>query len=164
MHDNIAAAILSDLRRQAGEQREFEYEVLCLLRQIVHLLSPHRVMGGELAQTGDPMVPIQPGNTPVFQVTPTFSGAAFTLDGSKAAVKSSDATNFPVELDLTSDPQGTTFKAPIPATAQPTGGSEQITVTWTYTNADGTVATVSGNVTEEGIVDDVTGGTFAQVA
>jgi len=40
-----------------------------------------------------------------------------------------------------------------------------MTVTWQYTNEpDGVVATVTGTVTEEGIVDDVTGGTFAQVA
>ena len=33
------------------------------------------------------LLPIEPGNTPVFQVTPAFTGAAFTLDGTKAAVK-----------------------------------------------------------------------------
>ena len=43
-------------------------------------------------------------------------------------------------------------------------GGEVLTVTWTYTNTDGVVATVTGTVTEQGIVDDVTGGTFAQVA
>jgi hypothetical protein len=98
------------------------------------------------------MVPIQPGNTPVFQVTPTFSGAPFTTTAAYAAVSSSDPTNFPVEL-VPSDATGLTFQAPIPTTATPTGGSEAITVTvtWTYTNTDGTRATV-------------TGGTFAQIA
>ena len=109
------------------------------------------------------LVPIQPGQTPVFQVTPTFSGAAFTTNAAQASVTSSDTTNFPVQL-VASDPTGLTFEAPIPATASPTGGSEAITVTWTYTNTDGTKAEVTGTVTELGIVDDVTGGTFAQIA
>lgn len=108
------------------------------------------------------MVPISPGNAPKFYVTPTFSGDAFTLDGTRASITSSDQTNFPVSLDV-SDPEGRTFVAVIPADAKPTGGSEDITVTWTYTNLDGKVATVSGTVTEVGIIDDVTGGTFAQV-
>jgi hypothetical protein len=109
------------------------------------------------------LLPIQPGNTPVFQVTPAFTGAAFTLDGTKAAVTSSDMTNFPVAL-VPSDPTGTTFSAAIPAGAVIAAGGEAIQVTWTYTNLDGTVATVTGTVTEEGIVDDVSGGVFAQVA
>ena len=109
------------------------------------------------------LVPIQPGQTPKFLVTPEFSGDPFTLDGSKASITSSDPTNFPVQLDP-SDPQGLTFEAPIPASAVPPGGSEAITVTWTYTNPDGKVATVTGTVTENGIVDDVTGGSFAQIA
>ena len=135
------------------------------LRAIRHELKPSTLTGGTFRQIGTCMglVAIQPGNTPVFQVTPTFSGAAFTTLAAQAAVTSSDPTNFPVNL-VPTDPAGLTFEAPIPATAQPTGGSEAITVTWTYTNTDGTVATVSGTVTEEGIVDDVTGGTFAQIA
>lgn len=123
----------------------------------------NRVLGGIFHQTGNPMVPIQPGNTPKFLVTPTFSGAAFTLVAAQASISSSDTTNFPVALDP-SDPQGLTFDAPIPATAViPTGG-ESVTVTWKYTNTDGTTATVTGTVSEQGIVDDVTGGTFAQIA
>lgn len=118
--------------------------------------------GGTLRQIGNPMVPIQPGQTPVFQVTPTFSGASFATVAAQAAVSSSDPANFPVEL-VSTDPTGLTFQAPIPSTAAPTGGDEAITVTWTYTNLDGTVATVTGTVTELGIVDDVTGGTFAQI-
>ena len=101
------------------------------------------------------LVSITPGNTPVFQVTPAFSGAPFTLVAAQAAVTSSDPTNFPVAL-VASDPTGTTFSAAIPTGATiPTGG-EAVTITWSYTNSDGTVATVTGTVTEEGIVDDVT--------
>ena len=136
--------------------------------QILDLLKRqfNRVLGGVMHQIGEPnmaLVPIQPGQTPVFQVTPTFSGAAFATLAAQVAVTSSDPTNFPVNLVAT-DPTGLTFEAPIPSTATPTGGSESITITWTYTNTDGTVATVTGTVTENGIVDDVTGGTFAQIA
>ena len=107
------------------------------------------------------LVSIQPGQTPVFQVTPTFSGEPFTTVAANAAVTSSDPTNFPVAL-VASDPTGLTFEAAIPETADPTGGAEAITVTWTYTNTDGTTATVTGTVTEEGITDDVIGGTFSR--
>ena len=131
-------------------------------RLLIHQFN--RVLGGVMSQipTGGIMLPIQPGNTPVFQVTPTFSGAPFTTAAAQAAITSSDPANFPVNLVAT-DPTGLTFEAPIPATANPTGGDEDITVTWTYTNTDGMVATVTGTVTELGI-DDVTGGTFAQIA
>lgn len=138
-----------------------------MLRSIMRALKiDDRVLGGVIHQiqgANMSLVPIQPGQTPVFQVTPTFSGDAFTTEAANAAVTSSDTTNFPVEL-VPSDTTGLTFQAPIPTTAQPTGGSEAITVTWTYTNPDGTKATVTGTVTENGIVDDVTGGTFAQIA
>lgn len=128
-----------------------------------HPHNKRKVTGGTFRQIGSPMVPISPGNSPKFQVTPTFSGDPFTLDGSKAAVTSSDPVNFPVSLDA-ADPEGRTFIAALPADSTiPVGGSEQVTITWTYTNLDGEVATVTGNVTENGIVDDVTGGTFAQV-
>jgi len=164
MHDIIANEIVQYLRR-AERQRK---EQITLLRAILHALQPaSRVIGGSFTQvpggTTMSLVPIQPGQTPVFQVTPTFSGAAFTTEAANAAVTSSDSTNFPVNL-VPTDPTGLTFEAPIPASAAPTGGDETITVTWTYTNPDGTVATVTGTVTEEGIVDDVTGGTFAQIA
>ena len=154
-------------RRQIREMLEYEKSNQELLLRILREINrnSNRVLGGVMSQVGDPMslVPIQPGQTPVFQVTPTFSGAAFTTNAAQASVTSSDTTNFPVQL-VASDPTGLTFEAPIPATASPTGGSEAITVTWTYTNTDGTKAEVTGTVTELGIVDDVTGGTFAQVA
>jgi hypothetical protein len=138
------------------------------LRELVHLLRGNKtqdnVSGGKIARTGDTVNPIQPGNTVKFLVTPTFTGAPFALVGAQASVTSSDTTNFPVSIDLTDDATGATFESVIPTTAAPVGNAEPITVTWSYTNTDGNVATVSGTVTELGIVDDVTGGTFAQVA
>ena len=150
------------LEHVAEESLQVQILILNELRALRRWLEPSTLTGGTFRQE-QPMVAIQPGQTPKFLVAPTFSGAAFTTNAAQASVSSSDPANFPVELDP-SDPTGLTFDAPIPATANPTGGSETITVTWTYTNTDGTVATVSGTVTELGIVDDVTGGTFAQVA
>jgi hypothetical protein len=102
---------------------------------------------------------LQPGTTATFQVSPTFSGSPFALDLSKVAVTSSDTTNFPVAI-APDDTTGTIIQAVIPANAAPLNGSEEITITWSYTNADGVEATVTGTVTEIGIVDDVTGGAF----
>ena len=164
MHDLVAQSLLEQLR---GLER-LGREQVALQRAILrHLNRGHDdLVGGSLAQIPEggsmSLVPIQPGQTPVFQVTPTFSGAPFTTAAAQAAVTSSDAANFPVEL-VPTDPTGLTFQAPIPATATPTGGDEAITVTWTYTNLDNSVATVTGTVTESGITDDVTGGSFAQI-
>jgi hypothetical protein len=109
------------------------------------------------------LLPIEPGNTVVFQVTPTFTGAPFATLAAQASIASSDTTNFPVEL-VPTDTTGLTFQSAIPTGATiPTGG-EAVTVTWIYTNTDGTTATVTGTVTEQGIVDDVSGGTFAQIS
>lgn len=154
MHDAIWA-VVQELR----ELIKLAHELLKVLRHKVK----DNVKGGMIFRIGDIMVPISPGNTPKFQVVPSFTTTAFALDPTKASVTSSDPTNFPVAMDPT-DTTGTIFEAPIPLGAViPTGG-EAVTVTWTYTNLDGTVATVSGTVTEVGIVDDVTGGTFAQIA
>lgn len=169
MHDRFTYNLLKEQEEQSYllkrlvQQGDVQLE---LLRSILHYIKSSTVTGGSIHQIGEhhmALVPISPGNSPKFQVTPTFSGAPFTLDGAKAQVTSSDTTNFPVALDP-SDPEGRTIVAAIPETAQPVGGSEDVTITWTYTNDDGVVATVTGSVTELGIVDDVTGGTFAQVA
>jgi len=110
------------------------------------------------------LVPIQPGQSPKFQVTPTFSGAPFTLDGTKASIASSDPVNAPVALDLTDDPTGQTFIMAIPATAVIPPAGEPITLTWDYDNPDGMIGAIVGNFTENGIADDVTGGTMQQIA
>ncbi len=110
------------------------------------------------------LVPIQPGQSPKFQVTPTFSGPPFPLVGAQAAITTSDPVNAPASIDLTDDPTGATFILNLTTGATIAAGGEALTVTWSYTNTDGTVANVTGTVTEQGIVDDVTGGTFAQVA
>ena len=157
--------VLRSLERQGKEQ-------VALQRAILHHLNPaSRVIGGTFHQIpqGDSdmstsLVPIQAGNTPKFQVTPTFSGPAFTLDGSKAAISTSDPVNAAASIDLTDDPTGATFVIALSETNPIGADGEPITVTWTYTNVDGTVATVTGTLTGQGIVDDVTGGTFEQIS
>jgi hypothetical protein len=159
---------IHQLREEQQIATEEARETNRLLRQLICITrkdKPHdNVVGGSITRTGDTMNPIAPGSTVKFLVSPTFSGAAFALVGAQAAITSSDPDNFPVSLDLDGDPTGATFQSVIPSTATPVGGSEDITVSWSYTNTDGKVATVTGTVTEVGIVDDVTGGTFAQVA
>lgn len=112
----------------------------------------------------NPFPPLQPGVNAKFQVTLTFTTTPFALVPGSASVVSSDPANFPVAID-SSDP--TIIDADIPSTAAPVigqDGGEDITVTWSYKNVDGTVVNISGTVTEEGITDDVTGGTFARIA
>lgn len=161
MHDALWA-IVKELRELLKDFREFVGLLRELLKFLRHTMLKHNeVTGGTMFRVGDPMNPIQAGNIVKFQVTPTFSGDAFVLDGAKAAIASSDAVNFPVALDPT-DAEGRTFVADL--TAVTIKVPEDVTVTWTYVNADGIVATVAGTVTELGIVDDVNGGTFAQIA
>jgi hypothetical protein len=143
-------------------------EILRVVCRIEERLPSHlnRVTGGTFRQIGNPMQPIQPGNSPKFQVTPTFSGPPFPLVGAQAAVSTSDSVNAPASIDLTDDPTGATFVLNLTAGAviDPVNG-EPIVVKWQYTNEpDGVVASVQGTVTEQGIVDDVTGGKFDQVA
>ncbi len=107
-----------------------------------------------------PLVPIAPGNTPVFKVTPTFSGAPFAPVAANASVTSSDPVNFPVEL-VPADATGLSFQATIPNTVKVT---ETVSVVWRYANADGTTAVVGGTVTlvPAAPADDITGGGFTQ--
>ena len=163
IHDIIAQEVVSTLRRieRLGKEQ------VTLLRAILHVIRPAgRVIGGSFTQVplGGIMIPIQPGNSPQFQVTPTFSGPPFPLVGAQASVSTSDAVNAPASIDLADDPTGATFTLNLTPNAVIAPGGEALIVTWQYTNLDGTAATVTGTVTEEGIVDDVTGGTFAQIA
>lgn len=146
-----------------------------LLRRMVELLESidrrlerefNRVLGGVMTQTlqGGIMVPIQPGSKPQFVVTPTFTSAPFALDSTKAAVTTddADATSSIVTDGVNGPADGTTFEIDL-ANVTLTGPLA-IAVDWSYTNLDGVVARVTGTLTENGLVDDVTGGSFSQVA
>jgi hypothetical protein len=140
-------------------------EILAIVREnrhalhhILRILAPNRVLGGEMSEIGDPMalLPIAPGNSPQFEVTPTPAGVTTLL--AQSAWTSSDTTNAPVTANA-SDPTGLSATVNIPATAV-VGTS--FTLTWTYTNADGTTAPVTANFTIVALVLDVTGGTLVQ--
>ena len=105
--------------------------------------------------------PLGPGVTAKFQVTPAPAGVV--TEAANAAWSSSDEDNFPAVMDST-DPTGNTADVTIPTAETET---EEVVLTWTYTNADGTAATatavfylIGGTVTPV----DVTGGTIARIA
>lgn len=160
----VVESVVEQMLEIQRSQLQISQFILYELRAIRRQITPSTVTGGKFRQTGNPVVSIQPGNSPKFQVTPTFSGPSFPLVGAEASVATSDPTNAPASIDLTDDPTGATFILNLLAGAVIAPGGEALTVTWTYLNADGVPATVTGTVTEEGIVDDVTGGTFAQIA
>jgi hypothetical protein len=146
----------------------FETETHRLLHEILHELKEIRrelhhktaVTGGIMYQQGNPMalLPIAPGNSPQFAVTPTPTGV--TTLAANTVWSSSDTTNAPVTANA-SDATGLTATVNIPSTAVV---GTTFTLTWTYTNADGTVATPATlSLTIVALVTDVTGGTMAQV-
>lgn len=118
-----------------------------------------------MGTTPAPFPVLQPGVSAKYQVALTFStGTAFAPDPTRTLVTSSDPTNFPVSLDPT-DP--TIIDVVIPTDAAPVAGAdggEDIKVVWQYTNLDGEVVQITGTVTEFGITDDITGGTFTRIA
>jgi hypothetical protein len=167
LNDLIARDILAELKERNRLQRETNRLLRCLLES---LNGEHhdRVLGGVMTQIGEPdmatgtLLSIAPGNTPKFAVSPAFSGAAFTTNAAQASVVSSDTVNFPAVLDPT-DPTGLTVDVAIPVGATLEDG---VTISWGYTNTDGTQATpVVGTYNiVTGTFDDVTGGTITQIA
>ena len=81
------------------------------------------------------MLPLAPGFSPVYTATPSPAGT-FPAPGNLPVWTSSDPVNAPVTADST----GLIGTVNIPATAV---GGATFTLTVTYTNADGTVATGS---------------------
>lgn len=119
----------------------------------------NRVTGGVMSRFGDCMLPLAPGNSPQFQVTPEPAGV--TTLAAQAAFSSSDPVNAPFTANP-DDATGTIGTLTIGADAP----VEPVTLTWVYTNADGTTATVTATVDiTAGTVaaTDVTGGTIAQI-
>ncbi len=110
---------------------------------------------------GTSFPPLGPGVSAKFQVTPAPAGVVTVA--ADTAWSSSDAVNFPAVMDP-ADATGCTADVAIPAAETET---EEVTLTWTYTNADGTKATASAVFDLVGGVVtpvDVTGGTIARIA
>ena len=140
MHDYLASEILNT-----------QHETNHLLREILHALR-HNVTSGTISQ-GDLMQLATPGSTLGFTVTPSPANATVLTDAS--VWTSSDPTNAPVT--------GNGLSASVTLAADaPVGGA--FTLTWVYTNADGTTATATIAETVIAPVIDVTGGTIEQTA
>ena len=103
------------------------------------------------------MLPLSPGYSPVFTATPVPAGT-FPASGNVPTWTTSDPLNAPITIDST----GLVATVAIPTTAV-VGTS--VTLSISYTNADGTVATGSAAFT---IVtappSDITSFTVAQTA
>jgi hypothetical protein len=169
-HNSEEAKLLEQIAK--GQERMLEV-LERILRRLPETPPPNRVLGGVMTEIGDPMstvplTPIADGNSPVFQVTPQWAtppAAGETTLLAQASISSSNPTDFPVAL-VTTDPTGTTFTlGPLPNQDTVNEGD---TISWVYTNADGTTATVTGTVTivagVVSITDDVVGGSFTQIA
>lgn len=151
-----------------NEQQFFQevWEQGTLLRHLYRVLTPHRVLGGVIAQLEtSPMILIAPGSSPVFGVTPEPAGVV--TSASQAAWSASSSDNSTVTITpVTTDDTGLTATATLPETIN--AGAE-LMITWTYTNADGKVVSVTGIFPVFAAppppppVIDVTGGTLAQV-
>jgi len=113
----------------------------------------NRIDGFVISQQETPMLPIAPGNSPVFTATPEPAGAVPSVPPTWI---SSDETNAPITVDAT----GLVATVAIPEAAT-VGASFVLTIS--YTNADGTVATGSTSQTIVAKpVPDITGFTIEQ--
>jgi hypothetical protein len=149
-------------RLEEERESKFEHEVRErleaqseLLQEILDDVKPsHTVTGGHIRQIGNPMIALKPGNSPKFAISPLPAGAK--TFAAQVKVTSADPADV-ITLDP-ADPSGLTFTDLInPAAVEPV----TLTLTWEYTNTDGSVASVVGTFSE---VTDVTGGTMTQVA
>ena len=141
----------------------FDHKEIELLEKILHEL---RLIRHELKPSTNitafsikeiSMFPIAPGFSPIYTATPVPAGT-FPAPGNVPVWTSSDTTNAPVTADAT----GLVGTVAIPATAV-VGTSFTLTVT--YTNADGVVAT--GTLAQTIVAappSDITSFTIAQTA
>jgi hypothetical protein len=149
--------LLRRLIELTEEQLLLDWENNRLLRRIAKELAPEPVTGFTFTQE-NPMLPFAPGSSPVITITPLPAGVQLTQ--AVPTTVSSDPVNYPISVDST----GLIVTIAIPTTA--TVGAPAATLTTSYTNADGTVATSTsqpfGSIVAA--VTDVTGFTFEQTA
>ena len=111
-------------------------EILREESEILRILEPNRIERFVIFEE-NPMLPIAPGNSPVFTATPVPSTS---VPSTPPTWVSSDTTNAPITVD----PTGLIATVAIPVSA--TVGAS-FTLTISYTNADGTVATGTTSLT-----------------
>ena len=99
------------------------------------------------------MVPLAAGQTATFSTTPLPAGSTPLASG--LVWSSSDSTNAPVSSNLTADPTGLSTLVVFPSTVV---AGVNFSLTLSYTNSDGTVATQTNSfVTVAPAAQDVTG-------
>lgn len=115
-------------------------EILRICREILVLILEYRnrVLSLRMVQLGEIMTSFAPGYSPEFQIVVAPTNATTVPTG--FALVSSDPTNVIATQNLTADPTGSTFTVTIVSGASV---GEIVTLTATYTNADGTSATLS---------------------
>lgn len=134
------------------EVLHLEEENRHLLRRLLHH-SPHNRIDGFVIVRETPMNPITPGTSAIYTAVPVPAGA---VPSTPPTWVSSDPTNAPVTADSTG--LIGTVEAVAPTT---------FTLTVSYTNEDGTVAT--GTVTDEVVaatppVNDITSFTVSRTS
>ena len=138
---------------QGDQIRQLQREIRYIFKILKH--NQHQIDSFTIHQQGDPMalLAIAPGNSPVFTATPVPSTS---VPSTPPTWVSSDTTNAPI----TASADGLSVTVAIPTTAVV---GTAFTLTVSYTNADGTVAT---GTTTQTIVPapspDITSFTIAQ--
>ena len=147
--------ILDDDHEEIKKIKHAQNRIFREIAEIRRQLRPKRITHFLIRRMT--MLPIAPGFSPEFTATPAPAGT-FPAPGNVPVWTSSDTTNAPV----TADASGLVATVAIPATA--TVGAT-FTLTITYTNADGVVAT---GTLDQTIVaappSDITSFTIAQTA
>ena len=146
---------MSDEMRSLRNIEHQLHEIDHRLERIERELRPRRSTITALQIRRLTMLPIAPGFSPVYTATPDQAGT-FPAPGNLPVWTSSDTVNAPVTADAT----GLIGTVNIPATAVV---GTAFTLTVTYTNADGTVAT--GTLAQTIVAapsPDITGFTIAQ--
>lgn len=152
MHDNIASELLREIKNLVQDTRELLHNT----RNILHHLR-NNVIGGVIhLPQGEHKDMLTPGSKATFTVAVQPTGATvvpgaskWTTDNASVTIESVSADGLTAIVDIGTDvAPDTTF-----------------TVTWNYTNADGTAATpASIQETVVAPVIDVTGGTITETA
>jgi hypothetical protein len=117
-------------KKHRNQDRNKLDEILREEQEILRIIDHNRIERFVISQENT-MLPIAPGNSPVFTATPVPSTS---VPSTPPTWVSSDTTNAPITVD----PTGLIATVAIPASA--TVGAS-FTLTISYTNADGTVAT-----------------------
>lgn len=156
----ILKKLLRDTQESLRETKENAREiarVLHVVREIERELHHQPITAFTITQKGEPMalLPIAPGFSPVFTATPVPSTS---FPATPPTWVSSDTVNAPITVDST----GLIATVAIPATAV-VGTAFSLTIS--YTNADGTVATGTISLTIVAAPSpDITSFTIAQTS